>query len=214
MKSYYIGLILVIILSCFSCSRTCENVKVGETDLSDETRAFFKYSDQEQVSFSTEDGGIISFQVSILESKHFICQEVTCDPLDPYKSSFCEYIEAPNYGIFLNSDSTLIAIEASVFAYEPETDLLYDAIRFTLSHVNASALASHVTDIKFDSPSFDKNNISDIDAFMVERDEVELRNKIYKNVLVCEDQDVALYITKEEGVVGFRIGEKTFTKNF
>ncbi|WP_235296852.1 hypothetical protein [Portibacter marinus] len=211
MKRYYFLFVFGGLFFLASCKQTCENVKVGETELAASTKNFLKYNQGDKISFISNSGTLINLEVSRESSNYFICQKTTCDPLDPYKSSYCEYIEAPQESIFLSSDSTLIAIEASVFAYEPETELLYDAVRFTLSHVNSTTFASHITDVKFTSPEFNRSEIVDIDNFMSEEGEVKLREKTYKNVLTCKEAGLALYFTASEGIIGFEVNDQLYT---
>ena len=203
---------IVLLLTFSACKRTCENIKIGETALAINTKEFLKYKNGDQLVFENVNGETFTFTARTESTEYFICQKVTCDPLDPYKPSFCEYIEAPQESIFLQSDSLLIVIEASVFAYEPRTDLLYDAIRFTISHINSTTFASHVTDVKFTSPEFDKGQIVDIDDFMVQKDELVLRDQSYKDVLLCKDDQLALYFFTDEGIIGFDIKDETFIK--
>ncbi|GLR19378.1 hypothetical protein [Portibacter lacus] len=192
------------------CKKTCENVKVGETTLAEETLNYLNYNKGDVVVFESSNGEDITFTVDRTDDIYFICQKVTCDPIDPYKSSFCEYVEAPITSIFLQSDSTLLGIEASVYAYEPETELFFDAVRFTISHVNDSAIASKVTNVKFTNPVFKQDEVTDIDDFVEERSSVEIENKTLENVLICKDSKVALYYQKGKGFAAFTIGNRDY----
>ena len=204
---------LVILASIFlaGCPKVCENIKVGDAKYSAEALGYFNYTNGDEVTFVSESGKEIVFDVNIQEELYHICQKITCDPLDPYKSSFCEYIESPQNSVFLNSDSTLIGFTIGIQAYEPETDLLYEFVKFTISHINDSAVASYISDVRFTSPIFDKKTIIDIEEFVIERSTITLNNNVYEDVLVCEDEKLALFYQKANGIVGLTINGETFT---
>ena len=203
-------LVILAIVLIAGCRKVCENVKVGDADYSAEAQAFFNYKQGDLITFTSASGDEITFTVNVLEEKFFICQKVTCDPLDPYKSSYCEYIESPQNSVFLNSDSTLLGFTIGIQAYEPESDLLYEYVKFTISHVNDSAEASYITDVRFETPTFDKETITDIEEYVKELASVELNNKTYNDVLVCADDKLALIYQKGEGFVGLSIGNVSY----
>ena len=207
----YSGVFFSVLL-IFNCNSKCENVEVGSTSLSDMSLSFFGYSDNQFVEFQNEKGQIKAFAVRNNEGHYFICQNVTCNPLDPYKSSFCEYIDAPIMECFLNSDSILLAIEASVFAYKPETQLFYDAVRFTVSHEHNSLTASYITDVKFDLETFDQDDISDIDKFLLYNKELMIDNVLFSNVLYLEETDLSLYYQIGEGFLAFKLGDELWIR--
>lgn len=200
---------LCIFLS--GCSRVCENVKVGEAFYSDVAQAFFTYNDGDKITFASQDGREIEFTVNVEEEKFFICQKITCNPIDPYKSSSCEYIEAPQNSVFLISDSTLIGLTASIQSYEAETDLLYEYVKFSISHNNDSAEASYITDVRFTSPTFDQSTISDIEEFAVERSIATLNDQEFEDVLLCADEKLSLFYQKYQGFIGFTLEGITYS---
>jgi hypothetical protein len=211
MKILQYLLLLFAVVNTSNCKRTCENVKVGEVEYSATALSFFNYSDGEKITFVSSKGNTIEFTVDLVEEVYFICQKITCDPLDPYKSSYCEYLEAPQNTILLMSDSTLIALTATLQSYEPETDLIYEYVRFTLSHNNDSAAASYITDVRFTSPEFDKGDLTDIDAFVEERSSILLNDQTFTDVMVCEDEKLTLVYQRGKGFVGFSISGEVFT---
>ena len=133
-------------------------------------------------------------------------------PNRPNKSSYCEYINAPIKETFLNSDSILLGIEASVFAYEPETQLFYDAVRFTISQENSSLNASYITDVKFDLETFDQESIQDIDKFMLKSEELMIGNNLFTNILYLEETDLSLYYQINEGFIAFKLRDELWMK--
>jgi hypothetical protein len=211
MKTLYFLLLLLIGLSLSNCKRTCENIKVGDVEYSEEARSFFNYDDGARVSFQTLDGKTIDFTVSVQEETYFICQKITCDPLDPYKSSYCEYLEAPQNSVFLLSDSTLLGLTVALQSYEPETDLIYEYVKFTMSHNNDSAVASYISEVRFTSPEFVKSQVTDIDEYVVERSSITLNEVDFTDVLVCEDEKLTLVYQKKSGFAGFSINGEVYT---
>lgn len=210
---YLIAAGVTVLLSLGSCNRTCENVKVGDVEFSSEVTNFLVYDQDEQVVFSNADGDEITFRANIQENVYFICQKITCSPADPYKSDFCEYIESPIVEMFLLSDSTLLGVTASIAAYEPESDLLYDPIGFTLSHVNDGINASHITGARFTDPPFRKSDIDDIDNYVTYFTRVDLRNEELNDVYVFEQDNLAFYFKEYDGFLAFRIDDEIWFKN-
>jgi len=209
-KSFCLLFLFFIMLS--GCSRKCENIKVGETQLSSETLSFFNYIQDEKITFQTSNGSEQVFSVNIMENKYFICQKITCKPLDPYENDYCEYIEAPIKEVFLNSDSTLLGIDASVFAYEPESDLFYESVRFTISPFSGGLTASHITQVRFTNPEFDKNNIPDIQNLVDDFQTIQFNNISYTNVLSFRKDGIGFYFNKESGFIAFEVDGKIWVK--
>ena len=209
-----LGLLFALFMMLqFSCKQNCENVKVGEVELTDSANSFLVYEQGQQVSFSNQDGTVINFSANKTENVYFICQEITCRPIDPYKSDFCEYVEAPIIEMFLQSDSTLLGITATVQAYESESDLFYDPIKFTLSHVNDGITASHIIAARFTDPPFKKSEILDIDHYVSFQNSVVIRDKQLQDVYVFEDGDLAIYFKEGEGFVAFKTNGNLWLKD-
>lgn len=204
-------LLIGFYLSFSGCQRTCENVKVGEVDFAPATNSFLLYQDDQELTFQNDQEDAIAFTVMRTESNYFICQKITCTPIDPYKSSFCEYIEAPSVEIILQTDSLLLVLNAGIFAYEPETELLYDALRFSVSYVNESLTASHITDIGFDEPVFDQDYIQDIDRYSLFAGRLTLQGRAYDKVHYFETESLAFYFAEGTGFVAFKINNELYT---
>jgi hypothetical protein len=185
---------------------------VGETQLSSETLSYFNYKQGDKVTFKAANGSEQVFSVNVNESKYFICQKITCNPLDPYENDYCEYIEAPIKEIFLNADSTLLGIEASVFAYETESDLFYESVRFTVSPFFGGITASHITQVRFTSPPFDQNQIPDIQNFVNGFETIQLNNKSYSNVLSFNNEGIGFYFNKESGFIAYEADGRLWIK--
>ena len=211
MKFIPIFVLFLIGLFQFSCNKTCENIKVGEVALSAQAQNYLVYSSDQQVEFKNQDGIVRTFTATITENVYFLCQKITCKPLDPYKSNFCEYIEAPITEMFLSSDSTLLGITATVSAYETESDLFFDPIKFTLSHVNASIDASHITAARFTDPPFKKADILDIENFVGFKNVIEIGTETFYDVFFYEDGDYAFYFKEYDGFIAFKTPNNTWT---
>lgn len=197
--------LLILTSFGFSCSKHCDDKKIGETYLSNKTISYLNYMDGANVVYMNSKGEKRSLIVSRKLSTYQICQEIICDPIDPYKNATCEYIEAPLEEIFLQTDSLLLGIEASVFAYEPYTEKLYDAVRFTVSHVNSFIFASVVTDVKFDESFFDQSAISDIEHFTTHQHEVILNGIPYDHIEYYQEGNMELYYQENKGFLAFII---------
>lgn len=204
-------LLLFAVVNTSNCKRTCENVKVGELEYSDSALSFFNYTDGEKITFASSSGNTREFTVDLVEEVYFICQKITCDPLDPYKSSYCEYLEAPQNSIFLTSDTTLIALTVALQNYEPESDLIYEYVNFTLSHNNDSAIANYINEVRFTEPVFDSDQLTGIDSFVQEKGSITMNDQTFTNVLISENEQLTLVYQKGIGFVGFSINGEVFT---
>ncbi len=202
--SFTLILITLIILDFSSCNRTCEDVQVGETELSAQAENFLVYEADQLITFKNTKDELITFKASITESEFQICQKVTCRPVDPYKSNYCEYLSSPIVELFLQSDSTLLGITASVNQYETESDLLYDAIKFNLSHVNDGIQASHITAARFTDPPFQKSDLVDIDHFVQFHGVIDLEGQDFYDIMAFEHGGMAFYFKEYVGFVAFR----------
>lgn len=204
MRYYSSILIIVVMISIWGCSRNCENVEVGSITFSEETMKYLVHEDNTTVTFQNAEGQKIQMTTTVREGEYHVCTKITCSPVDPYKSDFCEYIKTPVIEVFLQNDSTLLGLTLSAGQYEPESDKIYESAKLAISHINDSASAYKVTHVRFDDPQLEKENLP-FNSYVSEGNTINIEGKVHNDVLLCDDGNLKVYYSLESGFVAFEV---------
>lgn len=187
--------------------------KTGELALSDAARDFLNYDGSETLVFKNASAAEIRFTTirgkEVKEDQ--LCYRTTCTEAKFNSPSSCEYYAAESVRFSFFSEDNNVVLDLLLYSdvYDYGTAEFYDAFQLGFSFGTPSILGHHIIEARF-SGDFDIGTLGITDFFRPEAS-IVLNGEIYNDILVYEENSLAVYIEQGRGIVGFKSAEETWT---
>ncbi|WP_367391723.1 hypothetical protein [Lewinella sp. LCG006] len=187
--------------------------KTGELALGDAAKNFLGYDGSEVLVFKNASAAELRF--TAIRGKEVgedqLCYRTTCTEAKYNSPSSCEYYtsESERFGFFSEDNTVVLDLLLYSDVYDYGTAEFYDAFQLGFSFGTPSISGHHVIEARF-SGDFDINTLGITDFFRPEATMV-LNGETYNDILVYEENSLAVYIEPGKGVIGFKNAEDTWT---
>lgn len=212
MKSIFSILILLTPLLWTACGCPPDE-KTGELTLGDAARAFLNYDGSETLVFKNSNAAELRF--TAIRGKESgedqLCYRTTCTEAKFNSPSSCEYYAAESERVSFFSEDNSVVLDLLLYSevYDYGTAQFYDAFKLGFSFGTPSIVGHHILEARF-SGEFDVTTLGLTDLFRSEAS-VVLNGEIYNDILVYEENSLAVYIEPGTGVIGFKNATDTWT---
>lgn len=206
--------ILILLTSLFWTACGCPpDEKTGELVLSDAARDFLHYDGSETLVFKNASAAELRFTAirgkEVKEDQ--LCYRTTCTEAKYNSPSSCEYYtaESERFGFFSEDNNVVLDLLVYSDVYDYGTAEFYDAFQLGFSFGAPSISGHHIIEARF-SGDFDINTLGITDFFRQEAS-VVLNGETYNDILVYEENSLAVYIEPGTGVISFKNAQDTWT---
>lgn len=187
--------------------------KTGELVLSDAAKDFLDYDGSETLVFQNASGDQLSFTAIRGKevSEDQLCYRTTCTEAKFNSPSSCEYYaaESERFGFFSDDNNVVLDLLLYSDVYDYGTAEFYDAFQLAFSFGAPSITGHHIIEARFPG-DFDISTLAITDFFRLESS-VVLNGVTFNDILVYDENSLAVYIEPGKGIIGFKNAADTWT---
>lgn len=187
--------------------------KTGDLSLSDAAKNFLTYDGSETLVFQNASATELRFTAIRGKevSEDQLCYRTTCTEAKFNSPSSCEYYlaESERFGFFSEDNSIVFDLLLYSDVYDYGTAEFYDAFQLGFSFGASSIVGRHIIEARFVG-DFDISTLDITDFFRSEAS-IVLNGETYNDILVYEENSLAVYIEPGKGVIGFKNTQDTWT---
>jgi len=187
--------------------------QTGELALGSAAQGFLNYEGDETLIFQNTSGVQLNFTAirGKETSEDQLCYRTTCTEAKYNSPSSCEYYAAESERFSFFSEDNNVVLDLLLYSdvYDYGTADFYDAFQLGFSFGTPSITGHHIIEPRF-TGTFDISTLELTDLFYTEALLV-LNGTTYTDLLVYEENSLAVYIEPGKGVIGFKNAEDTWT---
>lgn len=209
-------LISLSVICLLSCNTNCEDKKLGNVALLEDSKSFLPYSEGQKVKFTANDGSVIELNAKVDGSqKSRLCSKFLCSLFsDPFKEKKCEFFEGETKLVsFSNSNNNFIAtLGITIDLYQSESELFYDLFTASMSTDGVILDGQLALNPHFTKPKFDETTLAFANKINL-KNEITLLGKKFEKVYEVNSNGDYMYIQKTRGIVAFIIKGRVYLLN-